>query len=351
MTALFLGRKKCTHVLAICLAAISLSIVAERSAYRPKDPRLPSITISWSDKKDSKKHTLTSRYLEGYPFFQIFDLSHFNEHLLPMGAIPFRYEPEKSVCGTKLALLVDELIEELHQRKSCFAHFEVLRDRDFNHKRMSGLFIAKCKDYPFVIKLFMENPESFVHPYRKGIVPTFFFFLSGGINRHLSGFTRIKNAEAFRKIVQSDPEWADLVDLPRKWYLLPTATRWLTIQGQNMGSKNIRSIDIPATYCIVADAIDIERSMSMMNKSDRTVSMRLCNKVHFSIDPHIDNFMFERKQPGKKQLIVVVDTEHFPSLVGLKDVNRTYTSQFAWYRDLVIKGFKDTLFKTIPQTE
>lgn len=307
---------------------------------------MPSITTFWTDEQDSKRHTLISRYLEPYPFFEIFDLNHFQENMLPQEDIHLRYKPESVVKGKELGNLIEELITELRQKKPSFSHFEVLRERDFNRKSLSGLLIVKCKDHPFVVKLFMENPASFVHPYRKGIVPTFFWFMGGGINRHLSGLTRLKNAEIFREIVQNDAEWADLVDLPRKWYFLPTNTRWITFEGNNLGTVETRTISIPGTYCIVADAIDIERSMSMMNRDDRVISLRLCNKVRFRIDPHIDNFMLEKTAPGKKQKIVIVDTEHFPSMVGLKPNDAIYHSQTAWYLDLAFKGFKDMFFKT-----
>jgi hypothetical protein len=334
-------------MLAVLISCLYTILCAQRSPHRPKDTKIPTITAFWTDKKDGgQRHTITSRYLESYPFFEIFDLKHFQEHLLPQDTITLRYDCNTPINCSELTNLVDGLIKELQQKKQEFSHFDVLRKRDFNHKTLSGLLIVKCKDYPFVIKLFMETPASFVHPYRKGIVPTFFFFMGGGINRHLCGFTRIKNAEAFKKIIQSDTEWVDLVDIPRKWYLLPANTRWITFEGNNIGTQKNQSISIPGTYCIVADAIDIERSMSMLNKQDRILSLRLCNKVKFRIDPHIDNFMLEKASQNKKQKIVIVDTEHFPSMVGLKQLDQKYHTQTAWYRDLVLKGFKDMFFKT-----
>lgn len=344
----FLITKNHLRICALWLFAIPTASYPKRNVYRPKETNIPTVTVFWSDEQETQKFSLRSRYLDPYPFFGIFDKHHFETSMLPTGPISFRYDAHKSVNGKELARLVDELIEELKQKKSEFSHFTVLRERDFNRKKLTGLIIVKCNDYPFVIKLFMEYPESFLHPYRKGIVPTFIFFLGGGINRHLSGFTRIKNAAAFRLCIQNDAEWLGKVDIPRKWYLLPHSSRWISIEGEHFADLGRQTINVPATYCIIADAIDIDRSMSMMNKDDRTTSLRLCNTVHFSIDPNITNFMFEKAQSGQEQKIVVVDTEHFPSMVGLKEKdlqNRIYKSQFAWYRDLVIKGFQDMFFK------
>ena len=83
--------------------------------------------------------------------------------------------------------------------------------------------------------------------------------------------------------------------MPRKWFWLPSNTRWITIAGSNIGKYKQVSIDIPGTYCIVADAIDIERIMTLTNEDDRIESIALCNTAKFMVDPHIDNFMIEKE--------------------------------------------------------
>ena len=165
--------------------------------------------------------------------------------------------------------------------------------------------------------------------------------MGGGVNRHLSGFTRIKNAEDFKDLINKNPYWQSRIDLPRKWFWLPNNTRWITIAGANIGKYKQISIDIPGTYCIVADAIDIERIMTLTNEDDRVESMALCNTVKFMIDPHIDNFIIERTT--KK--VVIIDTEHFPTIVGLKKDIGEYTSQAAWYIDLSCKAAHDIFFR------
>ncbi len=169
----------------------------------------------------------------------------------------------------------------------------------------------------------------------------FFYFMGGGVNRHLSGFTRIKNAETFRAILDNNPYWKSRVDMPRKWYWLPEDARWITISGSNIGRYKQVSIDIPGTYCIIADAIDLERSMTLVNAEDRIESMALCNTAKFIIDPHIDNFAIERN--SKK--IVIVDTEHFPTIVGFKKDVGNFSSQAAWYINLALEAANDIFLR------
>jgi hypothetical protein len=301
---------------------------------------MPSIVTHWKD--DNKKcYSLRSPFLEGYPFFEIFDKQHFDEHMIPEGPISFRYDPTKSVTRNELTSLIETLIQEIRAKRTMYTHFNVLRDSNFNRRRQSGLLIVRCKRYPFVVKLFMETPDMFVKPYKKGLYPMFFYFMGGGVNRHLSGFTRIKNAEKFKSIVDNNPYWKSRVDVPRKWYWVPSDARWITISGSNIGRYKHVSIDIPGTYCIVADAIDLERSMTLFNADDCIESMALCNATKFIIDPHIDNFAIERNT--KK--IVLVDTEHFPTIVGFKKDVGEFSSQTSWYINLAIKALRDMFLR------
>ena len=320
--------------------AYNTTAIFARSIHRPQDLQMPSIMTRWKD-DIAHSHYLQSPFLDGYPFFEIFDKKYFDNHLLPKGPISFRYDGTQSINSTDLSALIETLIKEVNEKKSSYTHFTILRDSNFNRRRQSGLLIVKCKEYPFVVKLFMETPDMFVKPYRKGFYPMFFYFMGGGVNRHLSGFTRIKNAEDFKDLINKNPYWQSRIDLPRKWFWLPNNTRWITIAGANIGKYKQISIDIPGTYCIVADAIDIERIMTLTNEDDRVESMALCNTVKFMIDPHIDNFIIERTT--KK--VVIIDTEHFPTIVGLKKDIGEYTSQAAWYIDLSCKAAHDIFFR------
>lgn len=333
-------QKKIFSFLCHVLIVYTTQTIIARSIHRPPDPTMPSIVTHWTDDA-SHTYFLQSAYLDAYPFFEIFDQQYFDSHCLPTGLISFRYHPEQAVNSSVLSYMMETLIEEVNQKKSSYTHFKILRDSNFNHRKKSGLLIVECKKYPFVVKLFMETPDMFVKPHRKGFYPVFFYFMGGGVNRHLSGFTRIKNAEAFKEAISKNAYWASRVDIPRKWFWTPKKARSITITGSNIGKYKHRSINIPSTYCIVADLIDIERTMTLVNKEDRIESLALCNKVKFSVDPHIDNFMIER---GTKK-IVLVDTEHMPTMVGFKKDVGAYTSQMAWYIDLSLKCFDDMFFR------
>ncbi len=326
--------------LTILMLISTVMNINPRSTHRPQDPQMPSIMTHWKDDLDHCYY-LHSPFLEGYPFFEIFDKKHFYDHLLPQGPISFRYDPEKLVDSSELTAAIDTLIKEIREKKSSYSHFTILKDSNFSRRRQSGLLIVKCKEYPFVVKLFMETPDMFVKPYKKGFCPMVFFFMGGGVNRHLSGFTRIKNAETLKGIIDDNPYWKTRVQMPRKWFWIADNSRWITISGANIGTYKQVSIDIPGTYCIIADAIDIERTMTLVNPVDRIESMALCNTAKFLVDPHIDNFTIERNT--KK--IVIVDTEHFPTIVGFKKDVGEYTSQAAWYIDLSKKAVGDMFFR------
>jgi len=318
-----------------------------RSVFRPQDPYKPKLSVSWENK--TKEFTLESYYLQEYPLFGIFDQEHFFNNYLPTGPIHFRYDQNKSVDGTTIALLIDELLEEINKKKKLhkikrteeFKNFFVLRKRNFNRKKKNGFMILKCKDYPFVVKLSIETPESFTQPFSKGFEPSIFFFMAGGTNRHLSGFTRIKNAEYVKNSIAKAHDMPVEFDLPRKWFYIPHGCPWIELRGKNIGTNKQLSTTIPGTYCIIADAIEFERKFTLTRKDDRDISMKLCNLVNFYIDPHIDNFMTEK---GTNK-VVIVDTEHFPSITGLTHIDSVYTSQIRLYTDLTFKCIDDLFLR------
>lgn len=292
--------------------------------HRPKNVSIPYIKTKWVGQKEPS-YTLKNSHLEEYPVFKTFNEKFFNLHLLPSKKITYRYNSKKTVLGEELKKIVNKLIDEILDGKKKYADFIVLRERDFNQKKKSGLIILKCKHHPFVVKIFMENPRSFVQHKSKGFVPFFFFYMAGGINRHLLGFTRIKNLENMQKLLNQSQRWSKIVTMPRKWFFLPKKNRWIEISGKNIGKKKEQKIKVPGTYCVVSDWVDAERRSSVFKRDDRRTCMELCNYLELAIDPHIDNFLIERKT--KK--IAIVDTEHFLSVVGMKK-KRKFTGYFSW---------------------
>lgn len=320
----------------VCMIFACKSSLA-RNIHRPVDDAMPSITSRWAG--GSRSYTLRNDHLEEHAFFKLYDKNYFERYFLPKGMIAFRYELGKSVDSKIIQSQIDGLIGEIKARKHKYSDFLVLQSKDFNRRRGHGLLILKFKKYPFVVKLFIERPETFVSPYHKGFEPVFFFYLGGGMNRHLAGFTRVKNLEIVREKIAASPLWKSRVDTPRKWYLLPTDTPWIEIVGRNMGpARKTLNTKIPGTYCIIADAIEAEHTMSMFDTAEnKETIMELCNYLNLFLDPHLNNYMIE-KGTGK---IVLVDTEHFATVVGFKEPVQ-FDSYIHWYLHLAGKFMHNT---------
>lgn len=242
----------------------------------------------------------------------------------------------------KLETKLKHLFKEIEQKRRRFTHFDILRKSNFNRRKKCGLLILKFKDYPFVVKVFMETPKSFMRPYSKGFYPIFFYNMGGGINRHLLGFTRVENLHVIKNEIEKSEKWSKLISTPRKWFWKPTDCKEIELIGKNFGEKKeIRTV-IPGTYCIIADAIKLKnKTFSLFDKQAREMCMSLCNYLSVRIDPHIDNFLLEE---GSNK-IVIIDTEHFPSIVGFKE-DQHFNGYFEWYFKLSKKFLNDMFFQS-----
>lgn len=328
------------------LLTVSITLHAGRSIFRPEDPHIPTIEVCFEH--DKNKHILKDYHLEEYPVFHTYDAQYFNENLLPQKAITYRYNPQQTVDGKTLSILIETLIAELmaprkHKAQILqeFEHFTIIKKRDFDWRSRTGTLIVKFKDYPFVVKLFRETPEGFVHPFDKGFEPTC-FFLMGSTNRHISGLTRLKNLEYVQARIQEHPEWRNTISFPRKWFWVPQENRMLTIVGTNIGpSGKPLTTNYPSIYAVVADAIDIERDFTLTSYDDRQLALSLSKYLKSYIDAHINNFVVE-KNTGKT---VIIDTEHFPTVVGL---HRELPGKgyVGWYGRLAAKRLRDTYGRT-----
>lgn len=332
-------------VLKVVVLVMMPGILFSRSIHRTQDPFMPSLTARWVG--DRTSYNIKNYRLDPHPFFYLFDEKFFTKHTLPDYTITYRYDHEKSVSGKDLKKCIDRLMKELHDPKNrkhfSFTDFTLLQYKDFNKTKGYGLLVLKFKEYPFVLKLFIERPETFISPYHKGLEPIFFFYMGGGINRHLSGFTRLKNLENIRTRIAQNEYWSQRVDTPRKWYWIPKKSRWIELEGINMGQdhKKLKTA-IPGTYCIIADAIEAEKKMSLLDSaSEKKEVLDLCNYLNLCIDPHLNNYFVE-KGTGK---LVIIDTEHFASFVGLKEPVH-FDSYPSWYCYLAGKFLQNTFGQT-----
>lgn len=310
-----------------------------RSIHRPQNETLPTITTSWEG--DPEKYRLCDSHWERYPIFQLFEEDYFRQHLLPPEPVLFRNNDYEKIDTALLNRMLEGFVAEINQHKRKYTDFAIIQNKDFNRRRGCGLLIVKCKRYPFVVKMFIETPKSFIDPWCKGREPVFFFYMGGGVNRHLTGLTRIKNLEQINGSLQTNVRWRKTVSTPRKWYWLPRDPRWIIVEGKHVGPEKEVRTRIPGIYAIVADYIQKEKGFSLLNTHDRVTALDLCNDLGMLIDPHIQNFFIEK---GTKK-IVIVDTEHFPTVVGFKEKKR-YKSYFEWYLGLSGICAKNMFFRT-----
>ncbi len=285
-----------------------------RNIWQPQAD-LPSITTFWTASPE-KKFTLRHSRLEKWAIFERYSPEELKTYALPQNIL---ISNNTTISKKQLDTLCKSLINELEEKRKqihSLTHFTILKDADFNYQEGYGNLIVKCKDYPLVIKLFRETPQSFVRPFSRGIVPSFLFSMGGGINRFLAGFTRIPNLYSIQKILNENPEWKKRIHLPRKWYWLADDTRYFTIQGKNFGDdpQTLYTITVPATYAIISDYIPCKKTFSLKSSEDRSCAIQLQTLFKNKIDPHICNFFFD--EAGK---IAIIDTEHFASIMGLDE--------------------------------
>ncbi len=299
---------------------------AGRSKWRPKDPTLPEISSRWSD--GTETFTIRDHCLEFHAIFCKYDKQDFESRMLPEGPITYRNEQDKSITSKELSRMAEKVIEEIRDGKTTYTDFTVLKKSDFNLKLASGLIILKYKEHPFILKLFLKTPKTFVTQ-SEGTIPRFFFRMGGGTNRHLSGFTRVANLEKIKERIAESPKWSKIMDTPRKWFWLPENPQWITVEGKNIGNAGPCSCTFPAVYGIIADAIDAERVLSLTSKEDCKFGLRFANYIGNRMDAHVDNLLVE-KGTGK---IVIIDTEHFPTMVGLKEP-MVFNDYKSWYLQL-----------------
>jgi hypothetical protein len=301
------------------------TVSACRSPHRLTKNRLPYIRVSTN--KSKKTYTFRDSHLREIPLFKTFDINFFNKNLIPK-----KIETKiGTLNGKEIDHEINKLLKDILKRKP-IKDFIILKNLDFNPVTRSGLIILKFKKYPLVLKLFLENAKSLSHPYHNGFQVRG-LYLMGGCLRHLAGFTRIKNAQEIKIRCQSSSYWSQRVIVPRKWFWLPKKPTWINIIGVNVGGKQEQKISIPKIYGIIADAIEHD---SKIRPSDAEC-LKLSTFLDYIVDPHSVNFVIE-KNTNK---IAAIDTEHFPTMVGVTQKIKPAPDYISWYTRLAKKYVKD----------
>jgi len=326
------------------LCILMTSSLSSYSILRPYNDS-PIIATSWINKnplkKQKKKHHninyLQDSHLEVFPLFKTFDRPYFYHHMLPEKPISFRYFPEQTIDPKVLKAAINTFFQEIRLGyKKNFSDFTILKNESFNSRKQAGLIVVKGKKWPlnqFVVKLFMETPRSFIQPSNKGFIAICHFIVGHGCTRYMLGFTRLKNLEMMKRMVEDSPYWKEKIDFPRKWFWMPEDYPWIHLAGYHISGYEKIAIDIPGAYAIIADAIEVKREFSIKKKEDRDRGVAICNYLECLMDPHSSNFVIE----DKTNKIVIIDTEHSPTMVGLKDpIHMESYSQ--WYSFLFKRG-------------
>lgn len=322
----------------ICLINLLSHIAFGRSIHRAIDPMIPSITV-YDNQQPQLKYTLADSHIKRFPLFEAYNESYLNSKKLPDELITFRNCPEKTVLGKELSNQLENLLAQILAGKTEFNDFIILKKRDFNFKTKCGLIVLKFKKFPFVAKFFIENPKSLARPFSKGLFPMGMFVM-GGSNRHLNGFTRIKNMENIKIKIAESSVWANKLSLPRKWFWTPQQSRWLHIDARNLGGYQQESTKFPAIYAIIADEIIAAPPTSGKNGIR---NLAICRDLDFAIDPHYDNFVIE----AQTQKLVMYDTEHFPTLIGSYFAKLRQARRYVgWYTHLARNFLKQRIFSS-----
>ena len=319
------------------------STITGRSPFRPKNRYAPKITTRWLG--ETKTYSLSDSHFEKEPLFTTFNQEHVNQHLLPMEKIPYRNDPAQFANGIILSKLIEQLIIEVRQKKKQYTHFIVLQHKNFNRRKQCGLLVLQFKDHPFVLKLFMETPRTFVNPYCKGLENKVFFFMGGGTNRHVAGLTRIRNLELVNQYIAESPQWHNRITTPRKWFWLPKKPRYIELSGTNINKQATITTKYPGVYAIVADLIDTDHKIAMPKHERNAMIMDFCNDLQVFVDPHENNFIVGYNAEKEEYTLSLIDTEHFPSMVGIKEEVQ-FRNHIHWYLYLAGKAFRDMYLRT-----
>lgn len=321
---------------------VTLPICA-RSVHRKIDTSTPWISSHWKGHHRAYINA-DSRYDE-YP---LFSCQQYLDDLIQNHTLPLHLElPDKDnlvvINRTVLNQLLEELVREVLRKKNKFKNFIVLQNKNFNRRKTCGLLVLKSKQYPFVVKLFLETPKTFINPFCKGFEPIFLHYMSNGANRHVSGLTRIANRQYVLDKIDKNPYWQNRITIPRKWFWMPQRVSWIELNGHNIGEHKNISAFFPSVYAIVAESIDTHQREGFEDRKSEIV-MELCNDLDTVIDPHITNFIVKEDPISKKPLITIIDTEHFPTMLGL-DQAVFFNDHFSWIAYLASKCLKDIYFR------
>jgi hypothetical protein len=308
-----------------------------RSPHRPLHTHTPEVTIYW-EHDPSKKYHIRDSHIEPHPIFSIAYES-LDKYKLPPDSITYTKESTESHLTTEhINNLIEKLLQEIQEGKKTYTHFTLIKKKNFSFKKKCGLLILSFKEYPFILKLFIEMPSTFFDYHSKGMESICFFYMAGGANRHVTGLTRIKNRESLLQKASHLEQWKSSVKIPRKWFWTPKHNNYLLLEGRHIGPTNTVHARIPAVYGIVADLVNTKQTTTLSDAEQSRTILQLSLDLDLFVDAHRDNFVFTNTMINGHPEVIILDTEHFPSIVGIKD-RVTFNTYFEWYLILINQCF------------
>jgi hypothetical protein len=325
--------------IAIITATIMMGHLHARSSFRLEEYAMPTISII--NEENETMCTLSHRHLAAYPTFY-FTVDMLKPFMMP-ALLSYPNKPSRFIDRKRINQIIENLIVEIKEGKQSFSDVTLLKKKNFNFRKKCGLIIVKCNHHPFIIKLFMERPETYFDPYCKGVESIAFFFAAGGVNRHSSGLSRVMNLYHTKNKLARMPEWRSLIAFPRKWFWLPQKPRFMTFHGTHVEGHPTLTNKIPEVFAIVADEVDLTTQIKISAKEKEKIIIKLCNHLNLYLDPHLPNFVFQKSTTAPFK-ITILDTEHFQTMVGLYNPPR-FSNYVSWYSYLIAHFFKQTLLR------
>ena len=282
-----------------------------RSIYRLTSAKIPSIAIYNEEKKLCT--TISDSHLEFYPQFA-FTIDALKKYRMP-SMISYLNNRSRFLTKQYFNTMIETFMKELRSHQKQFSYFTILKSTNFNFHQCCGLLILKCNHHPFIVKLFIERPETYFSPYCKGIESVAFFYMSGGANRHISGMSRLLNLDYVKKKLHTFDTWKHIITFPRKWLWLPEKERYMYLVGTHIGNKKIVTNKIPEVFALIMDEIPCTDTANITKAEKKKVIIDICNDFNSFLHAYYDNFIF-KKSNNVPFTITIIDTEHFPTMVG-----------------------------------
>lgn len=333
-----------TFLFVILFCGLIHQSIGARSIHRKSDPTVPRLTACWKGSK--RKYVRIDSHYEEYPIFAsaIYLDDMIKNHLLLSNKIIKSKTDSAPICSATLNTLLEELVHEVFRKKRSFKHFSILQDKNFNRRKKCGLLVLKFNDYPLVVKLFIETPKTFINPYGKGFEPIFIHYMSGGTNRHVGGLPRIMNRKHILAWAEKNARWKNHIAIPRKWFWIPKNPMWIELKGNNIGNKHEVTTFLPGTYALVADYINTQEPETDFIDERSQIIMDLCNALDMFVDPHTNNFIIKKHPITGKPFVTIIDTEHFPTMIGLKE-KTFFADHVSWITYMASKCLEDIYFR------